>query len=93
MKRIPLAAARPRIAEIIGRNVHHDDWGPAPEHGYSAVATTTADASTRRMSLSVDAWGRLGEGNVELMAGGIMVPLRSGDRDLSVVSGGSFGHS
>jgi hypothetical protein len=74
MKKIPLAAARPRIAEIIGRDVHHDDWGPAPEHGYSAVATTTADASTRRMSLSVDAWGRLGEGNVELMAGGIMVP-------------------
>jgi hypothetical protein len=74
MKTIPLAAARPHIAEIIGRDVHHDDWGPAPENGYSAVATTTAGARARRMRLSVDAWGRLGEGNVELSAGGIMVP-------------------
>jgi hypothetical protein len=74
MKEIPLAAARPRIAEIIGRDVHHDDWGPAPEHGYSAVATTTAPARARLMSLSVDAWGRLGNGSVELTAGGIMVP-------------------
>jgi hypothetical protein len=74
MKKIPLAAARPRIVEIIGRDVHHDDWGPAPEHGYSAVATTAAGARARRMNLSVDAWGRLEKGNVELMAGGIMVP-------------------
>ena len=74
MKTIPLEAARPRIAEIIGHDVAHDDWGPAPEYGYSAAATTTAGASARRMSLSVDTRGRLGEGNVELSAGGIMVP-------------------
>jgi Immunity protein 52 len=81
MKTIPLEAARPHIAEIIGREVHHDDWGPAPENGYSAVATTTAGARARRMDLSVDAWGRLGEGRVELSAGGIMMPS-----DPSIVS-------
>jgi hypothetical protein len=81
MKTIPLEAARPHIAEIIGREVHHDDWGPAPENGYSAAATTTARARARRMRLSVDAWGRLGEGSVELSAGGIMMPS-----DPSIVS-------
>jgi hypothetical protein len=75
MKGIPLAAARPRISEIIGRNAHPDDSGrPEPEHGYAALALTTADEESRQMSLLVHSVGMLPEGNVRLMAGDLMVP-------------------
>jgi hypothetical protein len=74
MKGIPLTAARPRIAEIIGRNANRGDSGRLEhEYGYSALALTTSDAESRQMSFSVDTYGTLSEGNVELRAGDIMV--------------------
>lgn len=82
MRGIPLAAARPRISEIIGRNAHPDDSGrPEPEHGFTAMALTTADEESRQMSLSVHSFGTLPESNVELRAGDLMVPP-----DLAIVS-------
>jgi Immunity protein 52 len=74
MKGIPLAAARPRIAEIIGRNVGRDDSGRAePDYGYSAVALTSSDSETRQMSFEATSYGTISYGNLELRAGDIMV--------------------
>lgn len=68
MKEYPLVAARSRIAEIIGHNVGRDDAGdPEPESGYTAVARTTIDARSHRMTV----WA--GQGNVWLKAGDVMV--------------------
>jgi hypothetical protein len=70
MKGFSLAAARSRIAEIVDHNVSRDDLGrPEPESGYTAVAQTTIDARSRRMTL----WVGTGHGNVWLKAGDEMV--------------------
>jgi hypothetical protein len=69
MRGYPLAAARSRIVEIIGHNVSLDDTGrPEPESGYAAVAHTTIDARSRRMTVWVDEW------DTWLKAGDEMVP-------------------
>jgi hypothetical protein len=71
MKGYPLAAARPRIAEIIEHNVTRDDLGhPEPESGYTAVACTTIRVRSHRMRLRVYTWF----GAVWLSAGDEMVP-------------------
>lgn len=68
MKGYPLAAARSRIAEIIGHNVSRDDLSrPGSEPRYTAAAHTTIDARSHRMMLWV------GQGNVWLKAGDEMV--------------------
>jgi len=55
MKGYPLAAARSRIADIIGHGVGHDDDGhPEPESGYTTVAHTTIDARSHRMTVWAD---------------------------------------
>jgi hypothetical protein len=70
MKGYPLAAARPRIAEIISHNVRRDDLGlPWPESGYTAVALTTIGARSRRMRFCARTW----LGVVWLDAGDAMV--------------------
>jgi hypothetical protein len=75
MRGIPLAEARPRIAEIIGGNVARDDAGrPDPVYGYSAVALTASGAESRRMGFSADTSATYDEGTVELSAGDIMAP-------------------
>jgi hypothetical protein len=57
MKGYPLAAARPRIAEILEHNVCRDELGnPEPETGYTAAAHTTIGARLHRMSVSVHTW-------------------------------------
>jgi hypothetical protein len=57
MKGYPLSAARSRIAEIIDHNVVRDDLGhPEPESGYTAVAHTTIDARSRRMTFCARTW-------------------------------------
>ncbi len=72
MKGYPLAAARPRIAEIIGQNVARDDRGrPEPERGYTAAAHTMIDARSHRMTFCARTW--LGE--VWLKAGDYKVAL------------------
>ena len=64
MKGYPLAVARSRIAEIIGRNVQCDEYGlPQPEDGHTAVAKTIIDAKSHRMMVWV------GQGNVRLRTG------------------------
>lgn len=71
MKGYPLAAARPRIGEIIAHNVVRDDLGrPEPDRGYSAAAHTMVGARSRRMTLRVYTWF----GAVWLKAGDEMVP-------------------
>jgi hypothetical protein len=71
MKGYSLAAARPRIAEIIGHNVVHDDLGrPEPESGYTAAAHATVGARSRRMRFCARTW----LGQVWLDAGDEMVP-------------------
>jgi hypothetical protein len=68
MKGYPLAAARSRIAEIIGHNVSRYDLDlPKMEARYTAVAHTTFDVRSHRMTLWV------GQGNVWLNAGDEMV--------------------
>jgi hypothetical protein len=70
MKGYPLAAARQRIAEIIGHNVVHDDLGRSePEAGYTAAAHTTVGARSRRMRFYARTW----LGDVWLDAGDEMV--------------------
>jgi hypothetical protein len=57
IKEYPLAAARSCIGEIIERAVNRDDFGhPEPESGYTAIAYTTIDATSRRMAFTVYAW-------------------------------------
>jgi hypothetical protein len=68
MKGYPLAAARSRIAEIIGHNVGRDEVGdPEPESGYTAVAHTTIAARSHQMTV----WA--GQGDVWLNAGEVLV--------------------
>jgi immunity protein 52 of polymorphic toxin system len=67
MKGYPLAAARSRIHEFVSHDVDLDDFRPDPESGYAAVARTTIDARSRRMTFTVYAWTR-GNGNVLLAA-------------------------
>lgn len=68
MKGFSLAAARPRIAEIISHNVSRDDLDrPEPESGYTAVAHTTIATKSHRMTVWVD------QGVVWLNAGDVMV--------------------
>ena len=55
MKGYPLATVRSRIAEIIGRNDIRYDLSDT-EARYTAVAHTTRDAKSRRMTLWVDEW-------------------------------------
>ena len=59
MKGYPLAAARSRIAEIIGHNVSRD------KSGFSAVAHTTSNARSRRMTF----WVQTRIGQMRLVAG------------------------
>jgi hypothetical protein len=69
MKGYPLAVARSRIADIIDHNVSLDDAGqPEPESDYAAVAHTTIDARSLRMTVWANHW------NVWLKAGDEMVP-------------------
>jgi hypothetical protein len=66
MKGYPLAAARPRIAEIIGHNVIRDDLGrPEPESGYTVVAHTAIISRSRRMTFRARTW----LGDIRLNAG------------------------
>jgi hypothetical protein len=75
MKGIPLAVARPRIAEIISRNVGRDDFGdPEPDRGYSAVALTSSVTESRQMSFEAATHGAEWAGDLQLMAGDLMVP-------------------
>ncbi len=71
MKGYPLAEARPRIAEIIERNVSRGDLGrPEREAGYTAEAHTMISARSHRMTLRVYTW----LGAAWLNAGDEMVP-------------------
>lgn len=71
MKGYPLAAARSRIADIIGNNVNpYDRDLPKTEARYTAVAHTTINARSRRMTVWVRPW----LGDVSLKAGDEMVP-------------------
>ena len=55
---LPLAAARPRIAEIIENNVARDDFKrPEPYLGYTASAFTDNAIESRNASLRIDAGG------------------------------------
>jgi hypothetical protein len=63
MKAIPLASARPRIAEIIENYVVLDDAGdPDPDHGYNAMAATSELAGLRTARVKVRAGGKYGGG-------------------------------
>jgi hypothetical protein len=64
MKGYPLATARGRIAEIIGRNGERD------KSGYTAEAMTTTDARSHRMSFRASTC----LGNIWLNAGDELVP-------------------
>src|ERR1700744_4206224 len=58
MKGIPLAAARPRISEIIGRNIARDDFGhPEPDYGTALVALTSSASESRQMSFAAMTYG------------------------------------
>jgi hypothetical protein len=77
---IPLAMARLRGARIMV--AHLNDAGqPDPDHGYAAVAMTTAGADSRHMGLSVATYGGALEGAVELKAGDVVVPA-----DMAIVT-------
>jgi Immunity protein 52 len=52
---LPLGAARPRIAEVIGRTIYRDD----PSIGYSLVALTKTASASRRLSLSIRTGGKV----------------------------------
>jgi hypothetical protein len=54
---IPLAAARSRIAAIIEKNAHDDDFRPRPEWGYTAGAFTGSPIESRRISLRIPTGG------------------------------------
>jgi hypothetical protein len=74
MKGIPLASARPRISDIIGRNIHRDDFGhPEPDYGYSVVALTSSASESRVMSFDASTYGKTRAGNLTLRAGDLMV--------------------
>jgi hypothetical protein len=63
VKSIPLAAARPRIAEIIDNYVVRDDFNePDPAYGYHAFATTRELSGPRVANVSVDAGGKYAGG-------------------------------
>ena len=56
---LPLAEARPRIAEIIENNAGRDDFRqPVPEEGYTASAFTTDAIKARRVSLLIQTGGK-----------------------------------
>ncbi len=55
---LPLAAARPRIAAMIEKNVYRNDLGePRPEQGYTAGALIINDNKSRGISLRIHAGG------------------------------------
>jgi hypothetical protein len=66
---IPLAAARSRIASIIEKNAHHDDFRPRPEWGYTAGAFTGSSIESRRISLRIPTGGTQ-QGDTSLNVGG-----------------------
>jgi hypothetical protein len=70
MKGLALAVARSRIADIVSNNVtRYDRDLPKTEARYTAVAHTTIDARSRRMTIWVRPW----LGDISLTAGGEMV--------------------
>jgi hypothetical protein len=70
MKGFSLAAARPRIAEIVSHNVFHDDPDhPMAESDYAAAAHTMIEERSRRMTV----WVGIMPGTIWLKAGDEMV--------------------
>jgi Immunity protein 52 len=66
---LPLAAARPRIADIITENVSRDEFHePEPDTGYRGVAFTDKVAVPRQISLTILAGGTT-KGDVHLETG------------------------
>jgi immunity protein 52 of polymorphic toxin system len=62
----PLAEVRSQFADIVARNVVHDDQGPSPEEGYHASAMVGKFEDPRSADFSVRAGGRLKNyGNLE----------------------------
>jgi hypothetical protein len=54
----PLAAARPRITDMVENNVSRDDFDePDPDYGYSAVAFSDTVVESRRVHLRVRTGG------------------------------------
>jgi hypothetical protein len=82
MKVIPLASARPRIAEIVENYVVRDDaYEPFPDDGYHAHATTNEFTGPRVAGVSVDAGGKY-DGGAWLRTAG----WHTGPPDLTVVT-------
>jgi hypothetical protein len=69
---LPLAAARSRIASIIEKNAHRDDFRARPDWGYAACAFILDENKSRNISLRIstgvnqkgDTWLETREWNV-----------------------------
>jgi hypothetical protein len=73
MRSFPLAAVRPRIAEIIAHNVGPDDVDKSnPRFGYFAAGHNAVDPESHVMSIHVESGG-VQPGNVWLQAGNEVV--------------------
>jgi hypothetical protein len=80
IKAIPIASARPRIAEIVENYVVRDDFNePRPDDGYTGIATTREIGGPRVASVTLNAGGRR-EGDVWLEFGDNPAP------DLTIVT-------
>jgi len=74
MKAIPLASARPRIAEIVENHVvRNDAYEPDPDDGYKAFAITNELSGPRVADVSVRAGGKY-DGSIGFRFGGFSVP-------------------
>jgi hypothetical protein len=75
MAKLPLAAARPRIAMIVEGGVVRDDYDQAePASGYSAIGVTDNSIASRIVKLTADAGAVFPRSTVMLQIGDPLVP-------------------